>query len=71
MRLEFDGEPADYYETLLDRYRAVTIADIQRVAIAYLRPDAATIVVVGDAAKVEAQLARFGPVERLSPDRLE
>jgi zinc protease len=71
MRLEFDGEPADYYETLLDRYRAVTAADIQRVAMAYLHPDAATIVVVGDAAKLEAQLAPFGPVDRVSPDRPE
>ena len=71
MRLEFDGEPADYYETLLDRYRAVTVADIQRVASTYLHPDAATIVVVGDASKFEAQLARFGPVDRIPPDRVE
>ncbi len=71
MRLEFDGEPADYYETLLDRYRAVTIADIQRVANTYLHPDAATIVVVGNASKVEAQLAQFGPVDRIPADRLE
>ena len=71
MRLEFDGEPADYYETLLDRYRAVTVADIQRVAKAYLHPDAATIVVVGDASKFEAQLAQFGPVSRVPIDRAD
>jgi predicted Zn-dependent peptidase len=71
MRLEFDGEPPDYYETLLDRYRTVTAADIQRVARSYLRPDAATIVVVGDAAKFEMQLAQFGPVSRLSLDGSE
>ena len=71
MRLEFDGEPSDYYETLLDRYRAVTAADIQRVAVTYLRPEAATIVVVGDAAKFETQMAQFGPVSRLSLDRSE
>jgi len=71
MRLEFDGEPADYYETLLDRYRAVTVADIQRVATTYLHPDAATIVVVGDASKFESQLAQFGPVDHISPDRVD
>ena len=68
MRLEFDGEASDYYETLLDRYRAVTAADIQRVAVTYLHPDAATIVVVGDASKFEAQMTRFGPVSRVPPD---
>ncbi len=68
LSLEFDGYPSDYYETLLDRYRAVTPADIQRVARQYLRPDASTIVVVGDATKFEPAMAPFGPVHRLSVD---
>jgi predicted Zn-dependent peptidase len=66
LTLEFDGYPSDYYETLLDRYRSVTPADIQRVARQYLRPDASTIVVVGDATKFESAMASFGPVHRLS-----
>jgi predicted Zn-dependent peptidase len=65
MTLEFDGYRPDYYETLLDRYRAVTVADIQRVAGQYLHPEAATIFIVGDAAKFESALAAFGPVRRL------
>ncbi|HSD49846.1 MAG TPA: insulinase family protein, partial [Candidatus Methylomirabilis sp.] len=68
LTLEFDGYPSDYYETLLDRYRAVTAADIQRVARQYLRPDASTIVVVGDATKFEPAMATFGPIHRLSVD---
>jgi zinc protease len=64
--LEHDGYPSDHYETLLDRYRAVTAADIQRVAGQYLHPQASTIVVVGDAAKFESAMAAFGPVHRLS-----
>jgi predicted Zn-dependent peptidase len=66
MLLEFDGYPADYLDTLLDRYRAVTVADIQRVARQYLRPDAATILVIGDPSKFEAAMAPFGPVHRIS-----
>ena len=68
LTLEFDGYPSDYYETLLDRYLAVTTADIQRVARQYLRPDASTIVVVGDATKFESAMGTFGPVHRLSVD---
>jgi predicted Zn-dependent peptidase len=68
LTLEFDGYPSDYFETLLDRYLAVTAADIQRVARQYLRPDASTIVVVGDATKFESAMGTFGPVHRLPVD---
>ena len=68
LTLEFDGYPPDYFETLLDRYRAVTIADVQRVAEQYLHPDATTILIVGDAQKFEPAMAVFGPVHRLSGD---
>ncbi len=67
LMLEFDGYPPDYYENLLDRYRAVTAGDIQRVARQYLHPDATTILVVGDAARFEGAMAAFGPVHRLTP----
>jgi predicted Zn-dependent peptidase len=67
LMLEFDGEPPSFYETLLDRYRAVTIQDIQRVARQYLHPAATTVLVVGDAAKFESDLASFGPVHRIAP----
>jgi predicted Zn-dependent peptidase len=65
--LEVDGYPSDHLETLLGRYRAVTREDIQRVARAYLRPDAAHIVIVGDAPSFEAAMAAHGPVRRPTP----
>jgi predicted Zn-dependent peptidase len=67
MTLEFDGQPPDFYETLLARYRAVTPADLQRVARQYLAPDQLTIVVVGDPARFDRPLETFGPVTRLTP----
>lgn len=67
MMLEFDGLPADYYRTLLDRYRAVMPPEILRAARRYLHPDRMTIVVVGDPARFDRPLAAFGPVTRLSP----
>jgi predicted Zn-dependent peptidase len=63
--LELDGYPPDYYETLLDRYRAVTAEDIRRVAGRYLHPDAATILTVGDIAKFESAMEAFGPLRHL------
>lgn len=69
LNLEVDGEPADTYETLLDRYRAVTPADIQRVARRYLHPEAATLLVVGAPEEFEGALVPYGPLHRLTlPD---
>ena len=65
LTLEFDEYPPDYLDTLLDRYRAVTSADVQRVARQYLRPDETTVLVVGDTAQIEPAMAAFGPVTRL------
>lgn len=65
LALEFDAYPPDYLDTLLDRYRAVTREDVQRVARRYLRPDDATILVVGGTAPLESALAALGPVSRL------
>ena len=46
-RLELEGRPRDYYETYLDRYRKVTVADIKRVAKKYLQPDKMVVLVTG------------------------
>jgi predicted Zn-dependent peptidase len=46
-RLEFDQRPRDFYDTYLERYRKVTLADVRRVAKKYLRPDALMILVAG------------------------
>lgn len=59
------NRPLDYYATLATRYRAVTSADVARVAREYLHPDQVTIVAAGDRTKIEPQLkdAKLGPVE--------
>jgi len=57
--------PLDYYATLPAKYRAVTAADVARVAAADVHPDQLIIVAAGDRAKIEPQLkaADLGPVE--------
>jgi predicted Zn-dependent peptidase len=69
--LEFDEYPPDYLDTLLDRYRAVTREDVQRVARKYLRPDAATILIVGDVPQFESGLTALGPVRRIAAPAAE
>ena len=55
-------------EDFPERVNAVTPADVQRVAEAYLKPDRLAIVLVGDADKFVSQLkgAGFGEYERVA-----
>ena len=46
-RLELEGRPSDYYQTYLDRYQKVTLADIKRVAKKYLQPDRMVVLITG------------------------
>ena len=63
------GRPDDYYDTLADRYRAMTAADLDKAARAVIAPDKLLWVVVGDAAKVRPQLDVLKlPVETLAAD---
>jgi predicted Zn-dependent peptidase len=48
--------PADYYMTYADRVRAVTAADITRVAGKYIQPDKFAVVIVGDRKTIEPGL---------------
>jgi len=54
------GLTLDELPRLAARVRAVTAADVQRVARQYLTPDKAHIVVVGDLAKVKSPVERLG-----------
>jgi predicted Zn-dependent peptidase len=58
------GLTLDELPRFAEQVRAVTAADVQRVARQYLTPDQATIVVVGDLAKVRAGIAalQLGPI---------
>jgi zinc protease len=57
------GFSADYWDTYAAKIMGVSADDIQRVARAYLNPDALQIVVVGDATRIKAALEKYGPVE--------
>jgi zinc protease len=60
MQLEYDERPSNYYETLLDKFRAVTRPEILRVARKYLHPDRLTFVVVGDVKENGKEWAKLG-----------
>ena len=56
--------PDDYYVRLPDRYRAITAAELDAAARRAIDPKRLVWVVVGDAAKVRAQLdALHMPIE--------
>jgi predicted Zn-dependent peptidase len=61
--------PADYYTTYADRVRAVTAADVQRVADRYIQPDKLAVVVVGDRKTIEPGLKalNLGPLTVVDP----
>ena len=56
--------PDDYYATLAQKYRALTVGELDAAARATLDPSRLVWVVVGDASKVKPQLDSLGiPVE--------
>ena len=58
------GRPDDYYRKLPALYRSIDAKALEAKAAEYLQPEGLTFVVVGDRAKVEAQLKDVGlPVE--------
>src|SRR5215813_3225647 len=59
VQIKMLGLPDDYLQSYRDRIQAVTIADIQRVAEKYVRPDEAAVIVVGDGAAVLEQIKPY------------
>lgn len=56
--------PPDYFDDFNGRVAAVTLDDVNRVAREYVHPDRAVIVIVGDRATIEPELARLPyPIE--------
>lgn len=51
--------PADYYENYLKNLAAVTVDDVYAMAQKYIRPENATILVVGDRAELSRKLEVF------------
>ncbi len=60
---ELMGLPADYWSSYLGRIAATTPESVARAANELVDPGRLLIVVVGDAAKVKAELEAIGPVE--------
>jgi zinc protease len=57
------GLTSDYLEQYRERIEAVTAEQVQAVARKYIRTDTPTIVVVGDAKKLQKSLATLGTLE--------
>ncbi len=71
------GLPDDFIRTLRPRLAAVTGAEVQRAAKAYMRADQSLVVVVGDGAQLYDKLAKVAPTrivnaqgEAMSPSDL-
>ena len=62
MRYEFYGYPPDFLERFRAGIEKVTIADVNRVARKYVRPDNLAILVVGNAKEFDKKLDVFGKV---------
>ncbi len=60
----------DRVQKFMDEAPKVDVKQVQAVAGAVVKPDACTIVAVGDMSKVGKDLASFGPVKTLSVDEL-
>jgi zinc protease len=59
------NRPLDYYSLLPAKLKAVTSADVARVAKEYVHPESMVVLVVGDREKIEPQLkeVNLGPIE--------
>jgi predicted Zn-dependent peptidase len=59
--VDFQGLGSDYLKNYVQRVNAVTPAEVQKLAVQYIKPEEMTIVVVGDKSKIEDQIAPFKP----------
>ena len=67
LNIERYNLPKDYYATYLEKLSKVSIADIQEMAVKYLKPENANVIAVGNAdvlVKTMARFAKDGKVEQ-------
>jgi zinc protease len=67
VNLDIYDLPHDSLDTYRSRIRAVTAADVERLALELLHPDRAAIVLVGPAEALTPQLSDLGPIEVVQP----
>jgi zinc protease len=67
VNLNVHGLPENSLDTYRSRVRAVTAADVKRLASRLLHPDRAAIVLVGPAEDLTPQLEGLGPIEVVQP----
>ena len=60
--IDLYGLGKDYYLTFAERVNSLRPEDVQKAAQKYLRPDTATIVVLGEAKSIEKEINRLGAV---------
>lgn len=69
--IEYAGLPADYFSRAMAGWKKTTAADVKRVAAEQIQMDKLSIVVVGDAKKVQADLEKIAPVTVVRPVETE
>ncbi|NEO87277.1 MAG: insulinase family protein, partial [Spirulina sp. SIO3F2] len=65
MRYEYYGYPADFVFQYQRGIKATTVADVQRVAQDYLKPEEITTLVVGNAEAMEPPLESLGSLVQM------
>lgn len=73
MRIEFEGLPPDFIRKTPEKIRAITLADLKRVARTWLRPDRMVVLVVGDRHGLDVPLNEWpwAPVQTITSDVLD
>jgi len=66
--LDYFDMPDDYLDRYRDRIDAVTMDDIRRVAVKYLRPNNMVYVVVGDIKKMGDEMNELGTIKEIKLD---
>lgn len=57
--------PLNYYHDLPEQIQSISAADVKRVAQAYLKPENAVVIAVGDRSRIQPELEKLdiGPIE--------
>ena len=71
LQAELYGLGTDYLATYSMRVEAVSAADVRRIATSRIVPDQFVIVLAGNAAQFEKDLAKFGTVEKIAFDEVD